>query len=80
MERLVEASLLAGEGKLAAGGALVVRTGQFTGRSPGDKFVVRDAVTESTVDWGNVNQPMAPERFASLLEKVQAHLAARVAV
>ena len=78
MERLVEASLLAGESQLAAGGALVVRTGQFTGRSPGDKFVVRDAFTESTVDWGSVNQPMAPAQFASLLEKVQAHLAAGV--
>ncbi len=78
MERLVEASLLAGESQLAAGGALVVRTGQFTGRSPGDKFVVRDALTESTVDWGSVNQPMTPEQFASLLKKVQAHLAAGV--
>ena len=64
MEQLVEASLLARESQLAAGGALVVRTGQFTGRSPGDKFVVRDAFTESTV----VPSPSAPPsaaRFAT---------------
>ena len=69
-ERLVERALGNGEGKLAANGALVVRTGQFTGRSPNDKFVVRDEGTESTVNWGAVNQPMSSERFDALFRRV----------
>ncbi len=63
-------ALSRGEGVRASNGALVVRTGQFTGRSPGDKFVVRDAVTESHVDWGAVNQPMAPSQFDALYDRV----------
>ena len=50
-------------GAVADGGALVVRTGQHTGRSPNDKFVV-EAVEQGRIDWGKVNQPIAPERFA----------------
>ncbi|MEZ5354613.1 MAG: phosphoenolpyruvate carboxykinase (ATP) [Bryobacteraceae bacterium] len=71
---LVEASLQRGEGMLAENGALSVRTGQFTGRSPKDKYVVRDARTEETVQWGAVNQPMQPETFGQLYTKVLAHL------
>ncbi|MEZ5401171.1 MAG: phosphoenolpyruvate carboxykinase (ATP) [Bryobacteraceae bacterium] len=71
---LVEAALRREEGMLAANGALTVRTGQFTGRSPKDKFVVRDAATESTVHWGAVNQPMTEQAFDGLYTKVLAHL------
>ncbi len=53
--KLVEAAIQRHEGVLAGNGALVVRTGHFTGRSPKDKFVVRDATTEKTVNWGSVN-------------------------
>jgi len=67
---LVERAVASGEGLLSANGALVARTGQFTGRSPKDKFVVRDASTESTVHWGSVNQPISPEHFDRLLGKV----------
>lgn len=67
---LVEHSLLRGEGQLAAGGSMVVRTGQFTGRSPKDKYIVRDSVTESTVNWGSVNQPMSPAQFNGLYERL----------
>ncbi len=68
--QLVEHAIRRGEGQLASDGALVVRTGQFTGRSPKDKFIVRDEVTEGTVNWGAVNQPLAPERFDRLLAKL----------
>ncbi|MGN6376298.1 MAG: phosphoenolpyruvate carboxykinase [Sphingomonas sp.] len=64
--RLVEAAVARGEGRLAADGPLVVETGPHTGRSAQDKFIVRDAETESTVWWGRVNKPMAPEHFAAL--------------
>ncbi len=63
---LVEHAVANGEGKLARHGALVVETGAHTGRSAKDKFIVRDAETESTVHWGKVNVPMTPEHFAAL--------------
>ena len=76
-EALVESALRAGEGMLAAGGALVCRTGKFTGRSPDDKFFVRDAETDGGIDWGKVNREMAPESFETLHRRVLAHLQGR---
>ena len=55
--QLVEAAIARGEASLADNGALVALTGARTGRSPRDKFIVRDALTSDTVDWGKVNQP-----------------------
>jgi phosphoenolpyruvate carboxykinase (ATP) len=63
---LVEHAVRRGEGLLAKDGPLVVRTGKFTGRSAKDKYIVRDAVTEKTVWWGKVNQPMEPDAFDRL--------------
>jgi phosphoenolpyruvate carboxykinase (ATP) len=63
---LVEHAVRRGEGLLARDGPLVVRTGAHTGRSAKDKFIVRDAVTEKTVWWGKVNQPMEPDAFDRL--------------
>lgn len=73
---LVETALAEGEGRLAAGGALAVTTGVFTGRSVKDKFIVRDAATEHHVWWDN-NQPMAPEHFETLLADMVAATAER---
>ena len=63
---LVEHALKKGEGKLTRDGALLVDTGKFTGRSVKDKFVVRDAITESTINWGPINQPMGAEHWDNL--------------
>ncbi|MFM6933217.1 MAG: phosphoenolpyruvate carboxykinase [Novosphingobium sp.] len=63
---LVEHALQRGEGRLTKDGALLVDTGKFTGRSVKDKFVVRDATTETAVNWGKINQPMTPENWANL--------------
>jgi len=63
---LYSAALQRGEAELAHLGPLVVDTGRYTGRSPEDKFVVRDGTTEDTVAWGEVNQPMAPAHFGAL--------------
>src|SRR6202041_3880484 len=60
--QLVESALLRGEARLAAKGALVAATGARTGRSPRDKFIVDDALTHDSVDWGRVNQPFAREK------------------
>ncbi len=65
---LYEYALTRGEAMLAAHGQLVADTGKFTGRSPQDKYVVRDAFSEDTVDWGAVNQPMEPEAFLRFQE------------
>ncbi|WP_375462352.1 phosphoenolpyruvate carboxykinase [uncultured Methylobacterium sp.] len=73
---LYEASLTRGEARLARGGALVATTGSHTGRSPKDKFVVRDASTETEVWWAN-NGAITPEQFAALLADFQAHAAGR---
>lgn len=72
---LAELALLRGEGQLAANGALVVKTGKRTGRSPKDRYIVREPGTEHTVDWGAVNQPVAPETFDALWNRVQDYLA-----
>ncbi len=74
---LVEQALARGEGSLAGDGALVVRTGRFTGRTPRDKYVVRDSSTEPHVLWGAVNRPIAPEVFDRLHARVLAYLQGR---
>lgn len=63
---LIEQAVARGEGRLAKDGPLVVETGRHTGRSAQDKFMVRDAETDSTLWWGKSNKPMTPEAFASL--------------
>jgi phosphoenolpyruvate carboxykinase (ATP) len=63
---LVEQAIARGEGELTKDGALLVDTGKFTGRSVKDKYVVRDATTEDTINWGPINQAMSPEHWANL--------------
>ncbi len=74
---LYEQAILNGEGELASGGPLVVRTGVHTGRSPRDKYVVREQTSEMHVDWGAVNQPTDPEVFDALYNRVVQHLAVK---
>src|SRR5689334_22716750 len=69
---LIEHAIRRHEGALSREGSLVVHTGQFTGRSPKDKFIVRDETTESEVQWGAVNQPMTEAHFDRLYAKVVA--------
>src|SRR5207244_2525013 len=72
--RLIEEALARGEGELAANGALTAQTGKYTGRSPGDKFVVDHPSYHDRIWWGNVNQPMTPEAFDRLHGRVCAYL------
>ena len=67
---LYEYAVRAVEAQIAEGGPLVADTGKFTGRSPRDKFVVRDATSEDLIDWGPVNQPLDPQQFAHLQEEM----------
>lgn len=69
---LIELALKHGEGHLASTGAFVAQTGVHTGRSPNDKFTVRDAASEDQVWWDN-NKPMTPEQFDVLYQDFLAH-------
>ena len=71
---LYEEALRRNEGRLAKGGALVVTTGQHTGRSAGDKFIVEDPVSSGDIDWGAVNKPISADRFDGLKRRMLDHL------
>ena len=72
---LVEHALRRQEGTLTDTGALMCDTGQFTGRSPKDRFLVRDASTTDRVWWGDINLPFDPAKFEQLHQKMVAYLA-----
>lgn len=76
-QELTQKTLELGQGVLNDTGALCVSTGKFTGRSPKDKFTVKDAITEQSVDWGDVNIPFAPDAFDKLYDKVCAYLSGK---
>jgi phosphoenolpyruvate carboxykinase (ATP) len=71
---LTEHSIIQNEGVLNDTGALVVDTGEFTGRAPKDKFIVKDSNTEHSVDWGGFNIPIEPKYFDQLLAKMTVYL------
>ncbi|HEU5430339.1 MAG TPA: phosphoenolpyruvate carboxykinase (ATP), partial [Thermomicrobiales bacterium] len=75
---LIEAALREQEGLLSDDGSLVVDTGEFTGRSPRDKYLVREPATEADLWWGDdANAPMTPAAFDRLTADVQAYLTGR---
>lgn len=71
---LVEEAITRGEGTLVDSGALAADTGEFTGRSPKDRFVVCDEITENSVWWGDVNIKFDPAKFDLLYNRVCAYL------
>ena len=74
---LIDMAAAAGEGVLSAHGVLVTRTGSRTGRSPNDRFIVREPATEDDVWWGEVNVPTTYEVFKRMRAQVQEHLSNR---
>ena len=56
------------EGRLSSNGTVIVNTGIYTGRSPNDRFIVKNKETEELIDWGNVNLPLSEDSF-EILEK-----------
>lgn len=72
---LVEQTLTRGQGQLCDNGALAIVTGEFTGRSPKDKFCVVDDVTKDTVWWGDINIKFEPAKFDALYNRVTEYLA-----
>jgi phosphoenolpyruvate carboxykinase (ATP) len=76
-DELISESLRRQEGVLASNRALNVATGKRTGRSPKDRFIVKDSLTENTVDWNNINQPIAAQNFEQLWARANEYLAAK---
>jgi len=74
-EELTQDSIRIGEGVLNDTGALVIRTGEFTGRSPKDKFTVKDETTVDSVHWNEFNLPLEPKYFDIIHKKVLDYLA-----
>ena len=73
-EKLTEISLSKNYATMANSGAISINTGEFTGRSPKDRFVVKDSTTENAVWWGDVNIPFSPEKYNTLYNKVTEYL------
>ncbi|MEM7028349.1 MAG: phosphoenolpyruvate carboxykinase (ATP) [Chloroflexota bacterium] len=71
---LYEAAIRRNEGTVAHMGPLVVNTGLHTGRSATDKFIVKDPLNGSHIWWGNVNQPIPPERFDEIQRRLATYL------
>ncbi|MEQ8625877.1 MAG: phosphoenolpyruvate carboxykinase (ATP) [Vicingaceae bacterium] len=75
--QLIEDCIAKGEGVLANNGALAVDTGEFTGRSPKDRFIVEDDVTRDAVWWGNVNIKFDADKFDNLYNRVTSYLSGK---
>lgn len=73
-EELTQDTVRIGEGELNDTGALVIKTGKFTGRSPKDKFIVRDEITADTVHWNEFNIPLEPKYFDIIFKKITDYL------
>ena len=74
---LIEQSISRRESIFASSGALVTTTGERTGRSPGDRFFVSHGDAAKNIDWGSTNQPIEPEVFDKLFDRVRGHLEGR---
>ena len=71
---LIQHTLKLRQGSLSNTGALVINTGEFSGRSPDDKFIVKDNITTDTVNWNNFNIPIEPHYFEQLYSKMISYL------
>jgi len=76
-EQLAQATLDRGEGELNDTGALLIKTGEFTGRSPKDKFTVKDELTADSVHWNDFNLAITPEVFDNMHTKLVKHLSSK---
>src|SRR5215216_481382 len=71
---LVEVIIKRKEGMLSSTGALSVKTGKFTGRSPDDRYIVDDEETHNTIDWGKVNHPISEKNFEKIFRMMKKHV------
>ena len=73
-EDLIQAAIENAEGVIASNGALSLETGSRTGRSPNDRFIVKEDSTSQLIDWGDINKPFESDKFDLLWDKVDAYL------
>ncbi len=71
---LIEHAIQNKEGKLTSSGALMVETGKFTGRSPKDRYFVKDGTTADSISWGDINISLAPNHFETIYSKMKSFL------
>jgi phosphoenolpyruvate carboxykinase (ATP) len=71
---LIEDTIISGQGVLTDTGAIAIETGEFTGRSPKDRFIVCDEKTENAVWWGDINLKFTAEKFDALYNRMKAYL------
>lgn len=76
-DQLHQITLDKNQGRESSFGAIAINTGEFTGRSPMDRFIVKDDITKEKVWWGNINIPFDPDRFDALYDKVVSYLSAK---
>jgi phosphoenolpyruvate carboxykinase (ATP) len=74
VESLIDLIEQKNEGIITKNGAILVKTGKYTGRSPDDRFIVDDKQTHNTVDWGKINHPFPEEKFDKLFEKMTKYI------
>ena len=73
-EELIKAAIQNNEGIIASNGALTTQTGSRTGRSPNDRFIVKESSTENDIDWGVINKPFEESKFNPLWDRVENYL------
>src|SRR5271170_1735959 len=73
-DQLVEDCLRRKDGSLSDCGALVIKTGEFTGRSPKDRYIVADEHTQGAIDWNEFNQPLDEKFFQIIFDKISRYL------
>ncbi len=76
-EELVEHSIKKDLGKITNSGAITINTGKFTGRSPKDRFIVKDDYTAGTVDWNEINMPFPADKFDQLEQKMVKYMSGK---
>jgi phosphoenolpyruvate carboxykinase (ATP) len=69
--QLIEIAIQRGEGTLSSTGALSVKTGKFTGRSPDDRYIVDDETTHNKIDWGKINHPISENNFEKIFSRMK---------
>ena len=76
-EELTQIAINLNQAELTSSGAITINTGEFTGRSPKDRFIVKDSITENSVWWGDINLPFDSDKFDSLYQKVINYLSGK---
>ena len=73
--QLINKTVEENQGTISSTGALIIKTGKFTGRSPKDRYIIKDDITTDLVWWGDINIPFSSKYFDALYKKMMSHIA-----